>query len=320
MKNDRNILIAGGCGFIGSSLVSYILDNDFCDNLYVIDNMSSGSLAKLEKHLNDKRLNVFEGDIIDTDFVLSFQRFSIGKIFNLACKATPILYQSNPIHTLKSSVWGVDNLLQLAMKTGAMLLHSSTSEVYGDPMIEIQNERYWGNVNPIGIRACYDEGKRCAETLLVDYNRMYNVDTRIARIFNTYGTNMSEDDGRVVTNFLTQLYRGEPLTVYGNGEQTRCFCYIDDLLDGIWKLSNVDREMIDGPINFGNPFEITIKELVVIIESLTQLKANVVYLELPKDDPQKRCPDISKAKSILNWEPKISLKDGLRKMIDRYRK
>ena len=238
----------------------------------------------------------------------------VDEIYNLACPASPIHYQHDPVKTVKTSVHGAINMLDLAKRTGSRILQASTSEVYGNPEISPQREEYWGNVNPIGIRSCYDEGKRCAETLFCDYRRQHAVDTRIIRIFNTYGPNMHPNDGRVVSNFIIQALKGEPITVYGDGSQTRSFCYMDDLLEGMVRLMD-NTEVGGGPVNIGNPHEITVRFLADIIIKLTGSRSKVDYLNLPSDDPLQRCPDITKAKQFLDWEPKVELRQGLSKTI-----
>jgi UDP-glucuronate decarboxylase len=233
----------------------------------------------------------------------------IEQIYNLACPASPLHYQKNPVKTIKTSVIGIMNMLELAKKYGAKIIQASTSEVYGDPLVHPQNEKYWGNVNPIGARSCYDEGKRCAETLMFDYKRQYGVDARVVRIFNTYGPNMAINDGRVVSNFIIQALKGENITIYGNGSQTRSFCYVSDLVEGIIKMMNVDN--VSTPINLGNPSEMSVLELAELIIHKVGTSSKIVYRELPQDDPTKRKPDIQKAKKILNWQPTIDIGMGL---------
>lgn len=300
------ILVAGGGGFLGSHLCDRLLD----DGHYVIalDNFYTGNIENL-KHL--KQNSNFE--LIRQD-VTSPIDIEVDGIFNLACPASPIQYQKHPVQTVKTNVLGSINLLELAQKTGARILQASTSEVYGDPEIDPQVEEYWGRVNPIGIRSCYDEGKRTAETLFTDYHRQYGVDIRIARIFNTYGPRMAKNDGRVVTNFLHQALNHQPLTVYGKGEQTRSFCYVDDLIDGLIKLFFI--EGVTFPINLGNPVPVTMLDLAQEIIQITNSKSEISFNDLPQDDPKERRPDITKAIKILRWSPKISREIGLKKTLE----
>jgi UDP-glucuronate decarboxylase len=300
------ILVAGGGGFLGSHLCDRLLD----DGHYVIalDNFYTGNIENL-KHL--KQNSNFE--LIRQD-VTSPIDIEVDGIFNLACPASPIQYQKHPVQTVKTNVLGSINLLELAQKTGARILQASTSEVYGDPEIDPQVEEYWGRVNPIGIRSCYDEGKRTAETLFTDYHRQYGVDIRIARIFNTYGPRMAKNDGRVVTNFLHQALNHQPLTVYGKGEQTRSFCYVDDLIDGLIKLFFI--EGVTFPINLGNPVPVTMLDLAQEIIQITNSKSEISFNDLPQDDPKERRPDITKAIKILGWSPKISREIGLKKTLE----
>ena len=300
------ILVAGGGGFLGSHLCDRLLS----DGHYVIalDNFYTGNIENL-KHL--KQNPNFE--LIRQD-VTSPIDIEVDGIFNLACPASPIQYQKHPVQTVKTNVLGSINLLELAKNTGARILQASTSEVYGDPEIDPQVEEYWGRVNPIGIRSCYDEGKRTAETLFSDYHRQYGVEIRIARIFNTYGPRMAKNDGRVVTNFIHQALDGEPLTVYGNGDQTRSFCYVDDLIEGLVKLFST--EGVRTPINLGNPTPVTMVDLANEIINLTNSRSELVFKELPQDDPKERRPDISKAQNLLGWEPTVSRKEGLKKTLE----
>jgi len=304
------ILVTGGTGFIGSHLCQKLLEQGH----YVIclDNNFTGSMDNI-KHLRNN-LN-FEFIRHDITHPITLE---IDQIYHLACPASPDAYQYNPIKTIKTNVMGTINVLGLAKRTKARVLLSSTSEVYGDPEISPQVEEYWGNVNPIGIRSCYDEGKRVAETLMMEYHRNNGVDIRIARIFNTYGPKMDKNDGRVVSNFINQCLEDKDITIYGDGSQTRSFCYVDDLVDGLMKLMNQTETI--GPINLGNPAEMTIKDLAYFIKDLTQSETNVIFKDLPKDDPKQRRPDITKAKTILGWEPKIVLEEGLKKTIDYFQK
>ena len=295
------ILVTGGAGFIGSHLCEKLLS--LKHEVICVDNFYTGSINNIS-HLSD--FNAFEVIRHDVTFPLYLE---VDGIFNLACPASPIQYQKNPVQTFKTNVHGAINMLGLAKRTGARFLQASTSEVYGDPEVSPQREDYWGHVNPIGIRSCYDEGKRAAETLTMDYQRQFNVDTRIARIFNTYGPNMSKDDGRVVSNFIVQALRNESLTVYGDGSQIRSFCFVSDLVEGLVKL--FFKEKVFEPINLGNPMPITMKQLALEVIQLTQSNSIISYLPLPKDDPRQREPSISKAEELLDWQPLVSRKLGL---------
>lgn len=304
------ILVTGGAGFIGSHLCEKLLS--LKHEVICIDNFYTGSNKNIS-HLED--FDDFEVMRHDITFPLYLE---VDGIFNLACPASPVQYQKNPVQTFKTNVHGAINMLGLAKRTGARFLRASTSEVYGDPEVSPQPEDYWGHVNPIGIRSCYDEGKRAAETLTMDYQRQFNVDTRIARIFNTYGPNMSKDDGRVVSNFIVQALRNEPLTVYGDGSQIRSFCFVLDLVEGLVKLFL--KEKILEPINIGNPMPITMSQLAQEVIELTGSNSKITYLPLPQDDPRQREPDISKAKALLDWQPTISRESGLKATIDYFRK
>jgi UDP-glucuronate decarboxylase len=304
------ILVTGGAGFLGSHLCDRLLE--LGHEVVSVDNFYTGSPKNLA-HLRDNP--AFESIRHDVTIPLYLE---VDGIFNLACPASPIHYQSDPVQTLKTNVHGAINILGLAKRTKARVLQASTSEVYGDPEVHPQVEEYWGRVNPIGIRACYDEGKRAAETLFFDYHRQYNIDIRVARIFNTYGPRMSMNDGRVVTNFIAQALQGEPITVYGEGQQTRSFCYVSDLIDGL--ISLFFKEAIYQPINLGNPKPITMLELASEIIRFTNSKSEIVFLPLPSDDPRDREPDISKAREILNWEPGVSREEGFRSTIEDIRK
>ena len=301
----ERILITGGAGFIGSHLCKRLLN----EGNYVIclDNFFTGRRENIEQLLSNPNFELIEHDIIDPLDV------NIDEIYNLACPASPPHYQFDPIKTMKTSVLGIINMLELAQKNNAKILQASTSEVYGDPKVHPQVENYWGNVNPIGIRSCYDEGKRCAETLIMDYHRTEGLDTKIVRIFNTYGPYMTPDDGRVVSNFILQALKNEDITIYGKGTQTRSFCYVDDLVDGLIKMMESD---LTGPVNLGNPSERTILEFAELIIQITNSKSKIIYTQLPKDDPAKRQPDISIAKKYLNWEPKIDIYKGLDNTIE----
>ena len=301
----KTILVTGGAGFIGSHLCKRLLN----ENYYVIclDNLFTGSLENIESLKNDDNFEFVNHDITKT-----YYRDNIDEIYNLACPASPIHYQSNPIKTVKTCTIGVINMLGLAKKNNAKILQASTSEVYGDPEIHPQKEDYNGNVNTLGYRSCYDEGKRCAETLFMDYKREHNLNIKIVRIFNTYGPNMTKNDGRVVSNFILQALKGEDITVYGDGSQTRSFQFIDDLVEGLLKMMNSDSV---GPINLGNPIELSMKDLATMVIRLTNSSSNIIYKELPKDDPKRRRPDINLANSILDWSPIIDLETGLQKTI-----
>ena len=304
------VLVTGGAGFIGSHLCEKLLN--LKHEVICVDNFYTGSNKNIS-HLED--FEDFEVVRHDVTFPLYLE---VDGIFNLACPASPVQYQKNPVQTFKTNVHGAINMLGLAKRTGARFLQASTSEVYGDPEVSPQREDYWGHVNPIGIRSCYDEGKRAAETLTMDYQRQFNVETRIARIFNTYGPNMSKDDGRVVSNFIVQALRNEPLTVYGDGSQIRSFCFVSDLVEGLVKLFL--KEKVNEPINIGNPMPITMGQLAQEVIELTGSNSKITYLPLPQDDPRQREPDISKAKALLDWQPTISRESGLEATIDYFRK
>jgi UDP-glucuronate decarboxylase len=299
------ILVSGGAGFLGSHLVDRLLE--LGHEVVVADNFFTGSKSNIESALANPRFELIRHDVTFPLYV------EVDGIFNLACPASPIQYQKNPVQTLKTSVHGAINMLGLAKRTGARFLQASTSEIYGDPTISPQTEDYWGNVNPIGIRSCYDEGKRAAETLTFDYHRQFGLDIRVARIFNTYGPRMAKDDGRVVSNFIVQALQGKPLTIYGDGSQTRSFCFVSDLVDGLVRLFLT--ESIHEPVNLGNPTPINMKDLAQEVISLTGSTSKVEYLDLPKDDPKQREPNISKAKSLLGWSPIVERSDGLKKTV-----
>lgn len=301
------ILITGGAGFIGSHLCERLLNEG--NEIICLDNFFTGRKANIAHLLDDHRFELIRHDV--TEPIL----LEVDQIYNLACPASPIHYQYNPIKTVKTNVMGTINMLGMAKRVKARMLQASTSEVYGDPFVHPQTEDYQGNVNPIGLRACYDEGKRVAETLMMDYHRQSGVDTRIVRIFNTYGERMLENDGRVVSNFIVQALRGEEVTIYGDGTQTRSFCYVSDLVDGIIKLMNVDASEIHLPVNLGNPGEFTMNELAGEVGKATGKPIRIKYLPLPQDDPKQRQPNIERATRLLNWEPTIPLADGLRKTV-----
>ena len=308
-----NVLVTGGAGFLGSHLCDRLLKNADVESLTCLDNLQTGHLNNVEHLQKSNRFFFAEKDVIDTP------RYHVNQIWNLACAASPPLYQKDPIHTFKTSIFGCYNLANLAIEQGARLFHTSTSEVYGDPEISPQSEAYWGNVNPVGIRSCYDEGKRAAETLLFDYKRTKQLDLKVVRIFNTYGPKMSPSDGRVVSNFIVQALQSEDITIYGDGTQTRSFCYVDDLIDAFLLVMNTDTSF-SGPINIGNPVEFTILELAEKVLSQTKSKSKIVFRDLPQDDPQQRRPDISLAKEVCDWEPGVSLDDGLAETIAYFRK
>lgn len=303
----KKILITGGAGFIGSHLCEKLL-NENCD-VICLDNFFTGSKDNIRHLIGNNKFELVRHDVIKEYLA------EVDQIYNLACPASPVHYQYNPIKTVKTSVMGAINMLGLAKRCKATILQASTSEVYGDPHIHPQVEEYWGNVNPIGIRSCYDEGKRCAETLMMDYHRQNNVDIRIARIFNTYGPRMAINDGRVVSNFIVQALKNEQITIYGDGSQTRSFCYVSDLVEALVRLMNNDKNFI-GPVNLGNPCEFTILEFAKLIIKLTNSNSEVIFKELPKDDPIQRKPDITKAKELLNWQPSVDIETGLKRTIE----
>lgn len=306
------ILITGGAGFIGSNLCNRLIDEDH--DVICLDNFFTGSKDNVRHLIGHDHFELVRHDVIDP------YTAEVDQIYNLACPASPIHYQYNPIKTIKTSVMGAINMLGLAKYTNAKILLASTSEVYGDPFVHPQVESYWGNVNPIGIRSCYDEGKRCAETLFMDYHRQNDVRIKIIRIFNTYGPNMHPNDGRVVSNFIMQALKNEDITIYGTGEQTRSFQYVDDLVEAMIRMMNTGDDFI-GPVNLGNPGEFTMLELANKVIKLTESKSNIVFRPLPGDDPKQRRPDISLAKEKLNgWEPKIQLEEGLLRTIEYFKK
>jgi UDP-glucuronate decarboxylase len=304
------VLITGGAGFIGSHLSERFLKEGH--EVIVVDNYFTGQKKNVHHLMDNHNFELIRHDITMPFFI------EVDQIYNLACPASPIHYQYNAIKTVKTSVMGAINMLGLAKRINARILQASTSEVYGDPDIHPQVESYWGNVNPIGIRACYDEGKRCAETLFVNYHRQNNVKIKIIRIFNTYGPRMHPNDGRVVSNFIVQALKGQDITIYGDGSQTRSFQYVDDLLEGMVRMMN-SREDFHGPVNIGNPREFTIKELAELVIELTGSKSKIIYQELPSDDPMQRQPDITLAKKELGWEPKVQLREGLMKTIEYFK-
>ena len=303
---SKTVLVTGGAGFIGSHLCKRLLNENH--KVICLDNLFTGSLENIESLNNDINF-----EFVNHDITKPYFRDNIDEIYNLACPASPIHYQSNPIKTVKTCTIGVINMLGLAKKNNAKILQASTSEVYGDPEIHPQKEDYNGNVNTLGYRSCYDEGKRCAETLFMDYKREHNLNIRIVRIFNTYGPNMTKNDGRVVSNFILQALKGEDITVYGDGSQTRSFQFIDDLVNGLMKMMNSNSV---GPINLGNPIELSMKDLATMVIRLINSSSKIIYNKLPEDDPKRRRPDINLAKSILDWSPIIDLETGLQKTIN----
>ncbi len=311
MAKLSRILVTGGAGFLGSHLCERLLQAGH--EVLCVDNFFTGSKRIIYHLLEDSRFELIRHDVTLPIFL------EVDQIFNLACPASPVHYQYNPVKTVKTCVLGAIHMLGLAKRVRARILQASTSEVYGDPLVHPQVESYFGNVNPIGLRSCYDEGKRVAETLFMDYQRQNNVDTRIVRIFNTYGPRMLENDGRVVSNFIVQALRGEDLTIYGDGEQTRSFCYVDDLVEGIVRVMNTEGDDIHLPVNLGNPGEFTMNELAEEVGNVSGKKISITNLPLPKDDPKQRKPDITRAKQLLDWTPKIELKEGLEKTVAYFR-
>ena len=304
--SQKRILVTGGAGFLGSHLIDRLLEQGH--DVLCVDNLFTGSKRNIQHLLQNPNFEFMRHDVCLPLFV------EVDEIYNLACPASPIHYQHDPVQTTKVSVHGAINMLGLAKRLKCRIFQASTSEVYGDPSIHPQVEAYWGNVNPIGIRSCYDEGKRCAETLFFDYHRQHNLDIKVVRIFNTYGPRMHPSDGRVVSNFIIQALKGDPITIYGDGSQTRSFCYVSDLIDGFLKFMDSPADFT-GPMNLGNPNEFTIKELAETVVEMLGSKSAIEYLPLPQDDPKQRCPDISLAKSQLEWEPKVQLREGIMKTI-----
>ena len=315
---SKRILVTGGAGFLGSHLIDRLLARG--DEVICVDNLFTGTKQNIEHVLDHKRFEFIRHDVT---FPLYLE---VDQIYNLACPASPIHYQHDPVQTTKTSVHGAINMLGLAKRVRARIFQASTSEVYGDPAVHPQTEDYWGNVNPIGIRSCYDEGKRCAETLFFDYYRQHQVDIRVARIFNTYGPRMHPNDGRVVSNFIVQALKGEDITLYGDGLQTRSFCYVDDLIEGFirfmdvpWDVDGADQGF-PGPINLGNPHEFTIRQLAEMVIKLTGASSKLVFKPLPSDDPMQRKPDIGRAREALGWEPTVQLEAGLTRTIGYFEK
>jgi len=304
---ERRALVTGGAGFIGSHLCERLLERG--DEVLCVDNFYTGTRRNVQHLLSNPLFEVMRHDVCFPLYV------EVDEIFNLACPASPVHYQFDPVQTTKVSVHGSINMLGLAKRVKAKVLQASTSEVYGDPAVHPQKEDYWGNVNPVGVRSCYDEGKRCAETLFFDYRRQHRLPIKVARIFNTYGPGMHPNDGRVVSNFIIQALRNEDITIYGTGNQTRSFCYVSDLVDGLMRLMQTAEE-VTGPVNLGNPVEFTIGQLAETVISLTGSSSKIAYRPLPEDDPRQRCPDISLAQNLLGWAPRVQLRDGLMKTIE----
>ena len=308
--DQKRILVTGGAGFLGSHLCERLIERG--NEVICVDNLYTGNRNNIRSLLGHYRFEFIRHDITFPLFL------EVDEIYNLACPASPIYYQQDPVQTTKTSVHGAINMLGLAKRTRSRILQASTSEVYGDPEVHPQRESYWGNVNPMGIRTCYDEGKRCAETLFFDYHRQYRLEIKVARIFNTYGPRMHANDGRVVSNFIVQALRGEPITLYGDGQQTRSFCYVDDLIEGLVRLMETGPGFT-GPVNLGNPVEFTIRELAEMTIRLTGSKSKLVFMPLPQDDPRQRQPDVALALEKLGWTARTPLEDGLRRTIDDFR-
>jgi len=307
---NKRVLVTGGAGFLGSHLCERLLERG--NDVLCVDNYFTGARENIANLFGNPRFEVMRHDVTFPLFV------EVDEIYNLACPASPVHYQHDPVQTTKTSVHGAINMLGLARRVGARIFQASTSEVYGDPHVHPQTEEYWGNVNPIGPRACYDEGKRCAETLFFDYNRQRGLSIKVARIFNTYGPRMHPNDGRVVSNFVMQALRGDDLTIYGDGSQTRSFCYVDDLIEAFIRFMGTGAE-ITGPLNLGNPGEFTMLELAEMAIRLTGSTSKIVHMQLPADDPKQRRPDITKARALLDWEPKVPLEEGLARTVAFFR-
>jgi UDP-glucuronate decarboxylase len=309
-SHRKRILVTGGAGFLGSHLCDRFIRDGH--EVLCVDNFFTGDKRNVEHLVGEPRFELLRHDITFPLFV------EVDEIYNLACPASPIHYQHDPVQTTKTSVHGSNNMLGLAKRLKARILQASTSEVYGDPAIHPQTEEYWGHVNPIGPRSCYDEGKRCAETLFFDYHRQHRLEVKVARIFNTYGPRMHQADGRVVSNFIVQALKGEPIALYGDGKQTRSFCYVDDLIDGLVRMMDSSAE-ITGPINIGNPVEFSMLELAERVIALTGSKSKIVYAPLPEDDPRQRQPNIDRARELLGWRPAVQLEEGLKRTIDYFK-
>jgi UDP-glucuronate decarboxylase len=309
MLDRRTILVTGGAGFLGSHLCDRLMAGGH--NVICVDNFLTGRRQNVERWIGHPRFELKRHDVAHPLHV------EVDEIYNLACPASPIHYQYDPIQTTKTSVLGAINMLGLAKRLNCRVFQASTSEVYGDPLVHPQTEDYWGNVNPVGPRSCYDEGKRCAETLFFDYHRQHGLEIKVARIFNTYGPRMHPSDGRVVSNFIVQALNGDPITIYGDGSQTRSFCYVDDLIDGFIRLM-ASPASVTGPINLGNPGEFTIKDLAEIVIDMTGSSSELIYLPLPQNDPRQRQPDITLAKSCLQWQPSVALREGLSRTIEHF--
>lgn len=310
------ILITGGAGFLGSNLVDKLYKNN---DIYVVDNLSTGEFENIKYLVQNNKIQFYEMDVTNRNIIDFIKKNNFDIIYNFACPASPKYYLKHPVETWEASVLGIKNLLDAILNSNTKLFHSSTSEVYGDALVYPQNEEYNGNVNPIGVRACYDEGKRAAEALIYDYIRIYNVDVRVARIFNTYGVKMKFDDGRVISNFIYSALNNNDIKIYGSGNQTRSFCYVDDTIDAIIKLMNLGNR-VNVPINIGNPTEKTINEIAIIIKRLVGSNSKIIYCEAMKDDPKTRKPNIELANNILKWEPKIFLESGIKKCIEYFKK
>lgn len=308
----KKIIVAGGAGFIGYHLIKRLLEDG--ESVVCVDNLSTGAIENVQHFSTNTDYHFIQHDIVEPLEIDD----EVKCVYNLACPASPVHYQKDSVQTLQTSVWGVYHLLRLAHKKGCPLLQTSTSEVYGDPIVEVQSEEYWGNVNPVGNRSCYDEGKRCAETLCMNYHRALGVPVKIVRIFNTYGTHMRTGDGRVIPNFITQAIAGSDITIYGDGNQTRSLMYVDDLIEGMIRMMHTD-DSVTGPVNLGNPDEKSIKDIADMIIRATSSNSRTVYTALPSDDPRRRCPDISKANMLLDWVPKVGLVEGLERTIAYFR-
>jgi len=311
VNTNKTVLVTGGAGFIGSHLVKRLLEEG--NRVICVDNLYTGARRNISEFLDNHSFTFIKDDVNNHVDV----KEQIDEVYNLACPASPVYYQKDPVFTITTNLVGTKNMLDLALQHGAKILQASTSEIYGDPEEHPQKEDYWGNVNPIGFRSCYDEGKRAAETLCFDYHRKRDAKIRVIRIFNTYGPNMAKDDGRVISNFITQALNNEDVTVYGDGSHTRSFQYVDDLVEGMIRMMNQDED--PGPVNLGNPEEFTIQELAEKIIELTDSDSKIVHKELPNDDPQRRKPDISKAKELLDWKPEVDIDDGLKKTVEYFK-